>query len=114
MAKMMVIIAVIIGFLLVGCTASKSFVVSIEAISEDAMKVNCSEEVIKGRKSGNSPGYVCTVHMTEDTLLTNSDKEELSIEDFSKDASIRVMTDKRINIKKVQTFVAKEIVFIEQ
>lgn len=112
MYKKIMLITAIISILLVGCTTAKSFVVSIDEISEGAMKVDCGDEVNKGRKSGNSPGHVCIVHLTENTLLTNSDEEELSIENFSRYATIRVVTEKRINIKKVQSFVAKEIVLL--
>ncbi|MGM0876233.1 MAG: hypothetical protein ACQEWV_16045 [Bacillota bacterium] len=112
-----VILLILISLLLIGCTGTKSFDGRLYDIEESYFEVDCSNEVNKGKKSVEDIGYPCTVQITDKTMFSNENSNQLSVEDFTEEASVRVILANPKNISKSnesREVEAKEIILLNQ
>lgn len=108
---------IFMAFFLTGCVGVKSFEGKIHSIHDDAIEVDCSQEVNKSKDTEREEiGYACQVQITKETKFSTENGDSISIEDLTKDASIRViLEDSQIISKRPETrsdMAAKETILL--
>ncbi|SFA71377.1 MULTISPECIES: hypothetical protein [unclassified Bacillus (in: firmicutes)] len=80
--------------LLASCVGSKSFKGKIQSIQKDVIAMDCAQELNKSNFIEREDiGYACQVKITVDTKFSNENGDSISIEDFTEEASIRVILE---------------------
>jgi hypothetical protein len=86
-------------------------------IEESYFVVDCSNEVNKEKKNVEDIGYPCTVQITDKTTFSDKNGDQLNIEDFAEEATVKVIlaNPKYISKSKESREVeAKEIILFNQ
>ena len=107
----LIIIAIVF---LTGCTRTSSLDGRIVEINEGFL-LDCSEQVEQNVNSDTDEGYLCSVEITEKTILKDEDGEKLSINDFSRGDMVSVVLKKPKVIgqsKRSREVEAKEIILM--
>lgn len=76
--------------------------------------VNCSDEVNKGKTQVDDIGYLCRVHIDENTVISNEQGEPIQLSELTTEDIVRIVPVKPQNVKKgKREFTAKEITVLE-
>ncbi|WP_201004914.1 hypothetical protein [Paenibacillus glycanilyticus] len=87
----------------------------IDTIGTNELMVNCSAEVTKGESQVDSIGYLCRVHIDENTIIQNERGELIKLSELTTEDVVRIVPVKPQNVKKgKREFTAKEITVLEQ
>lgn len=87
----------------------------IDTIETNGLMVNCSAEVTKGKNQVNDIGYLCRVHIDEDTVIKNERGEPIKLPELTTEDVVRIVPVKPQNVKNgKREFTAKEITVLEQ
>ncbi|USK31926.1 hypothetical protein LIT25_14880 [Bacillus sp. F19] len=113
--KKMILAVTFMSILLLSCSHSKSFEGRISDIKKGHFEVDCSKEVLKDEKNGESSGYPCTVKLSNKTVFRDNHGEKLKAGHFTTGLDIRVVLADRKKIsksKKSRKVEAREIVLL--
>jgi hypothetical protein len=88
--------------LLVSCSSPiGSFEGDIEDIKSDMVQVNCSSTVNRDKDGDiESIGYICNVDVNEDTVITNINGVQISIDDLKKGQKVQIVLNEKVDIRE--------------
>ncbi|GMK45723.1 hypothetical protein PghCCS26_28510 [Paenibacillus glycanilyticus] len=110
-----ILLAVCLCCFLAACGKIKVFEDRIDSIETNELMVNCSAEVTKGQSQVNDIGYLCRVHIDENTVIQNERGEPIKLSELTTEDVVRIVPVKPQNVKKgKREFTAKEITVLEQ
>jgi|GEM_PF-5068706 hypothetical protein len=99
---------------LAACGKIKVFEDHIDTIGTNELMVNCSAEVTKGETQVDSIGYLCRVHIDENTVIQNEQGEPAQLSELTTEDIVRIVPVKPQNVKKGEReFTAKEITVLK-
>ena len=100
--------------------ATNSFESHIEEVRSDSLLVACSDEANKGKKGGiDSIGYVCTVKLTDRTIVRDEKGNLSTVGLLSAGSSVKLNLTRSVDIRgafekgTAPDLTAKEIVIIK-
>lgn len=112
-----IISLVLILVLLGGCAYVKTIEVEFEEAGEGHIVVECSDEIVRGKKAVNDLAYYCEVNVSDQTTYINSSGESLTLESFLNEvemgSELKIELEKRQYIKKTQEVDAKRIIMLD-
>lgn len=88
--------------LLVSCSSSiGSFEGNIEDIKSDMVQVECSDAVNRNKEGFiELVAYMCNVDVTENTVITNMNGKQISIDNLEKGQNVQVVLKEKVNINE--------------
>jgi hypothetical protein len=89
--KKLILMQALFLIIFTACSSDNSARVTIEEIRQGEMTVNCSGEINKGKKQGNSLGYLCTIRILDSTILKDDTGNDISLKDFSKGDLVQIV-----------------------
>lgn len=112
-----IISLVLILVLLGGCAYVKTIEVEFEEAGDGHIVVECSDEIVRGKKAVNDLAYYCEVNVSDQTTYINSSGESLTLESFLNEvemgSELKIELEKRQYIKKTQEVDAKRIIMLD-